>query len=124
MAKVTWHGDEIAAKFIAASKLAVDQTTAAAVVHAKDHHEFQNISGTLEGSLQMRPAELQGSQVVGQWGSMDVLYAAFQELMAGETGFGITRSQQGGHPFLRPAADAEYPNLMARLRAALMAVSV
>jgi hypothetical protein len=75
-----WRGRRVAAKVLAATKLAVDQTTSQAVRHAKDDHPWQNQTGTLEGSLQMRPAEPEGRKIVGRWGSFSVRYAIFLEL--------------------------------------------
>jgi hypothetical protein len=125
--QINWRGTEVADKVIAASALAIDQTTAAAVNQAKQHHQFANQSGTLEGSLQMRPAELQGGgELVGLWGSFDVDYALWMELEPGDQvvidGETVTREESGGHPFLRPAGDAEYPNLHPRIRANLAAM--
>lgn len=101
-----WRGDEVAEKVIAASVLAVDQTTAATVKHAKENHRWSNRTGTLEGSLQMRPAEQIGTKIVGHWGSFTVAYAIYLEL-------------RPEYAWLRLAADAEYPNLASRIKAAL-----
>lgn len=105
--RLTWNGPRIVAAQIEKAKLAIDQTTAACVQHAKDHHPWRNRTGTLEGSLQMRPAERRGMRIVGQWGSFQVRYAIFLELGT---------SRMPAYPYLRPAADAEYPRLKLRLR--------
>lgn len=105
-----WRGSEIAAKVEAASKLAIDQTTSDAVNHAKQNHPWKNVTGTLEGSLQMRQAEVDGMRVVGTWGSFTVQYAIFLELGT---------SRMPAYPYLRPAADATYHLLAARIRANL-----
>lgn len=92
-----WKGDEIQKKMEAAIKRGINQTMSAAVINAKKNHTFKNRTGTLEGSI--RPvvaAHKQGSEFVGLWGSADVAYALPVEFRL---------------PFLRPAADAEYPNL-------------
>jgi HK97 gp10 family phage protein len=107
---LNWRGPEISAKVKAASKVGVDATTAACVTHAKSNHPWKNETGTLEGSLQMRPAEESGESVRGEWGSFDVLYAIFQELGT---------VHMAANPYLRPAADAEYPNLAGRIKAAM-----
>lgn len=106
---VEWEGDELLAKAERAAKLGVDQTTAACVQHAKTNHPWQNVTGTLEGSIQMRPAERQGDRVEGEWGAYNVNYAVYLELG--------TRNMPA-YPFLRPAADAEYRNLIQRIREA------
>lgn len=114
MATMSWRGDEVAGRVAAAAKLAVDATTAAAVTHAKQNHPWQNVTGTLEGSLQMRGAEIvSDGDIVGQWGSFDVEYAIFLELGT---------AVMPAYPYLRPAADAEYPKLFMRLRAAMVGI--
>lgn len=105
-----WKGDEVVAKVEAATKLAIDQTTAAAVNRAKSEHPWKNRTGTLEGSLQMRSARAEGLQIRGEWGSFDVNYAIFLELGT---------ANMPAMPYLRPAADAEYPRLAERITGAM-----
>lgn len=107
-----WNGPLVAARVAEASKLAIDEITSLAVKHAKDNHPWQNRTGTLEGSLQMRPAEHEGLRVVGRWGSFTVEYAIFLE---------IGTVHMEAMPYLRPAADATYPLLAGRIRANLHA---
>ena len=107
---LNWRGPEISAKLREACKVAIDETTAEAVEHAKSNHPWKNVTGTLEGSLQMRPAEVSGESVRGEWGSYDVLYAIFQELGT---------VHMAGNPYLRPAADATYGKLAGRIEAAM-----
>lgn len=99
-----WEGDEVVEKIEQATRLAIDQTTGAAVIQAKNNHPWQNRTGTLEGSYEMRPAVSDGKTVKGKWGSFDVKYAAPVEK---------------DFPALRPAADVEYPKLAERIRANL-----
>ena len=124
--RTTWNGSRIVARAEADARLAIDKTTAAAVTIAKHNHGWENRTGTLEGSLQMRPAEDQASRIVGQWGSFDVNYAALMEFLKGEIigDTGAQRTRSGGSPYLRPAADAEYPKLPARLAAAYRGVDL
>jgi hypothetical protein len=106
-----WNGLRVRSRVIAASKLAIDEVTSAAVAHAKDNHPWQNQTGTLEGSLQMRPATApRGTRatISGYWGSFTVGYAIFLELGT---------EHIPAMPYLRPAADATYPLLAGRIRA-------
>lgn len=107
--KLNWRGEEIKAKFKEAARVGIDQTTAACVNHAKSNHTWKNETGTLEGSLQMRPAVIEGETVRGKWGSFTVHYAIFQELGT---------AKMPPRPYLRPAADAEYEKLAGRIAAA------
>lgn len=114
MAKLDWDGEAIVAKHVTAARLAVDRTTGAAVSHAKQNHDWANITGTLEGSLRMEPAAVQGDDVVGRWGSFDTAYALWLE---------IGTANMTARPYLRPAAGAEYPGLAGRLLANLAAMA-
>lgn len=101
MALIKWNGDAVARRVEAAALKGVDETMAACVRHAKSNHPWRNRTGTLEGSLQMRPAESIAGRIVGLWGSFDVAYAIYLEMM--------------GYAYLRPAAQAEYPKLSERI---------
>lgn len=110
-----WQGDKLIGKMEACIKQGINQTMSAAVIHAKKNHPWQNRTGTLEGSI--RPvvaARKEGDEFVGLWGSVDVEYALYLELglkfnlVKGVASFGQKRR---AFPFLRPAAEAEYPNL-------------
>lgn len=105
-----WQGKAIEHRMVEAAKIGVDGTTAACVQHAKTNHPWTNRSGTLEGSIEMRPAkELAGMVVRGEWGSFMVNYALWLE---------IGTSKMPAFPYLRPAADSEYPELATRIREA------
>lgn len=100
-----WNGEEIKRKAIEVAKWGVDATTAACVREAKV--EVPVVTATLQGSIEMRPAQERGSEVVGIWGSFNVDYAIYVE--AGT-------SRMSAHPYLRPAADHQYPKLADRIR--------
>jgi hypothetical protein len=104
---LTWNGDKIKAKLQEAQRLAIDETTGSCVGPAKDRVRIK--TRILQGSIQFRPATREGSRTVGRWGSFDVNYALWQEI--------ITFSRAGHQPYLRPAAEEEYPKLAARVRA-------
>lgn len=105
-AKMDWRGDAVKAKALAAAKAGIDATTSRSVGQAKSNHPgWKNQTGTAEGSVQMRGAQIQGTRVVGRWGSFSVDYVIWLELKHGS--------------FLRRAADATYPGLPAAIRAAM-----
>lgn len=105
-----WNGAEIEAKALAAAKRGVDATMGEAVREAKNRHPWRNRTGTLEGSVRIvQTAHADGLVVKGRWGSADVKYAIFLELGT---------SKMPAYPFLRPAADREYPHLRRRIAAA------
>jgi hypothetical protein len=102
-----WRGPAIAAKAAAAARYGIDKTTSESVVYAKQNHEWQNVTGTLEGSLQMRGAVPEGARMVGRWGSFSVLYALWLE---------IGTVNMPARPYLRPSADVNYPSLRRHIR--------
>lgn len=105
-----WRGAEVAARAEAAAKLAIDKTMARCVDEAKTDHPWENRTGTLEGSLRIVDAAAEdGARVVGRWGSADVNYAIYLET-------GTVHMEP--KPYLRPAADRQYPYLRLRIRAA------
>jgi len=106
--RVRWFGAEILANAIRATVAAVDDTTADAVQHAKDSHPWHDETGRLEERITSLPAETQGEVVTGQWGvQRGAPYAIDLE-------FGT--SKMAARPFLRPAADATYPELPGRIQ--------
>lgn len=102
-----WRGPEISAKARAAAQRGIDKTTAMCVMHAKTHHPWNNVTGALEGSLQLRPAVTIAAKTAGRWGSFTIDYALWQE---------IGTTNMPARPYLRPAADACYPFLRQNVR--------
>ena len=103
---VDWKGDAVKRAVEKACKLAIDETTASCIEPAKDRVRVK--TRILQGSIQFRPATVEKNRIVGYWGSFDVNYALWQEI--------ITFTHAGHQPYLRPAAEIEYPKLAARVR--------
>ena len=122
---LNWKGDELKRKVERASKLAIDATMSAAIIHAKSNHgmgahgqsRFVSHTGELErGTRIVKHARREGSGVVGRWGVIDVIYARRIELgFQGKDSAGRVVDAQE-YPYLRPAAQAEYPKLGGRIR--------
>lgn len=113
-----WDGDKVMKRVRNAAKAGIDDTMAAAVLYAKENHPFQNRTSTLEGSIQIETyaTERGADEVYGRWGSLDVVYALRIEFgFQGKDSLGRAFNQRA-YPFLRPAADAEYPKLAKRIR--------
>lgn len=116
--ELDWNGDAIARKIAAASLTGIDATMADAVNHAKRNHKWINDTGSLEGSIKIAEyAKRVGRGARGLWGSVDIVYALIHEL-GGTTGRGGATTIPA-RPYLRPAADAQYPGLAGNIRKAL-----
>lgn len=106
--RLNWEGDGIHKRTAEASRRGIDQTMAEAVTAAKGLTPV--VTGTAQGSIQLRPARIERHRVAGRWGSFDVNYFIWLEIGA--------RGRAGIH-MLRRSADREYPNLIGRIRAFL-----
>jgi hypothetical protein len=104
--ELTWHGDAIKKRLDDAQRLGIDTTTAAAVTPAKRLVRVK--TRILQGSIQSRQAVKEGGHWVGHWGSFNVNYALWQELGT---------AHMSAQPYLRPAAEIEYPKLGGRIKA-------
>lgn len=105
--RLDWNGEGVEKDVIAAAKLGIDRTAAACVEHAKNNHEWENRTGTAEGSIQIRPARVVGSLIMGQFGSYGVIYFFWLELGT---------IKMAAMPCLRPALDAEGPKLVQNIQ--------
>lgn len=124
---LNWRGDELKRRAEKASMLGIDATMSAAIIHAKSNHgagahagrRFVTDSSELERSIRIsKPARRKGSSVVGTWGSIGIVYARRIELgFQGKDARGAIINAPA-FPFLRPAAEAEYPKLGERIRRA------
>lgn len=120
-----WRGRRLLRRTDRAAEEAIDATMEAAVLHAKDNHgpgahalrRFESKTGELERSIRVtRRARPDRDGVAGRWGSRGVNYALRHELgFEGPDALGrpIDTPER---PFLRPAAEAEYPKLAGRIR--------
>lgn len=106
--KLTWHGDQIKKRIEEAQRLGIDETMLACQDPAMSRVRVK--TGNLRRSIPRghQPARREGGKWVGRWGSADVNYALWQEIK--------TFSQAGHRPYLRPAAEIEYPKLAGRIK--------
>lgn len=122
-----WKGDAVKRKYTRAAMLAIDATMAAAIIHARSNHgagahaaqRFVTRFSELErGTRIVQPARATRGAVVGRWGVRGVVYARRIELgFQGKDSRGRVFDQPG-FPYLRPAAEEEYPKLPRRIRRA------
>ncbi len=106
-----WKGDELISRFRRAQAEGIEATMAAAVVHAKNNHKWINRSGELERSIGIKDhAVVTRTGARGLWGSLEIVYALIHEL-----GGQFIKAR----PYLRPAADVQYPGLARRIKVAL-----
>lgn len=131
---LTWTGDAVTERMKQAQIAGVNRTMAQSVNHAKSNHGWQNRTGVLEGGVDVVDYAIPIPEGVrGVWGVQDVVYALAQELGATIVPVkakALAIPQPGGgvkfvskvvipaSPFLRPAADVQYPKLADNIRAA------
>jgi len=124
---LTWKGDELKRKTVRATRIAIDATMAAAVQHARGSHgpgahaqqRFESQKGDLErGTKIVQAAREEFRTIRGRWGVVGVPQARRIELgFQGPDRLGRVFSQPA-FPYLRPAAEVEYPKLAGRIRRA------
>lgn len=131
-ARTKWRGKEVRDKVFRASARGIDSIMADCVSEAKA--KVKVVTATLQGGIQMRPAKIIGSKVVGIWGVWNVAYALPVEVGTGPHII-VPRTKQALYwpgaehpvkrvrhpgtkpsPYLRPAADRFYPRLTSRIR--------
>ena len=125
---LNWEGDSLTARTRRAQISAIDTTMSAAVLHARKNHSpgahesdrFESQTSALEGSVGIdKPGHRVVGGAAGRWGSKDIVYALRIELgFQGKDSLGRIIDQQP-FPFLRPAAEKEYPKLAKRIKTAL-----
>lgn len=128
-----WYGKAVKEDMRAAQIEGVNETMAACVQHAKRNHTWNNRTAILEGGIDIADyAAPHSSGVKGTWGVRDVVYARIRELggtirpktaqalkfRLDDGTFAIVKQVTiPARPYLRPAADEEYPKLADRIRA-------
>jgi hypothetical protein len=106
--RLTWFGRDIESQLLGVVPKAMDDTTAAAAIRAKQSHPgWKNVTGTAEGSIRGDPAKRFSSGWRALFGSFDVAYFIWLEIGA--------RGRAGDHT-IRRAADIEFPSLGRRIR--------
>lgn len=125
---LNWRGAEVLRRVREAERQGIDTTMAAAILHAKANHgagahalqRYITRSAELERSTRVvAPAREDGRGVVGRWGSQGLAYARRIEVgFQGQDRAG-RMVDADAYPYLRPAAEAEYPKLEGRIRRAL-----
>lgn len=128
-----WFGEELKERARHASRRGINSVMADCVATAKDLVPVD--TAALQGSIQMRDAEVRGDEIVGLWGSWSIAYA-----LAVETGTrphtiypsrkkalwwpGLPHPVAMVHhpgtparPYLIPSAKRNYPKLPERIRA-------
>ncbi len=129
-----WYGPAVTAKMAAAQVEGVNKTMAACVARAKSSHPWQNRTGLLEGAIDIADyAARQDAGVKGTWGVRDMIQARILEeggTIVPVRAARLAIPQSDGsvvfassvtippYPYLRPAADVEYPGLAERIRKA------
>ena len=122
-----WKGDELKRKTLRATRIAIGATMAAAIIHARSNHgagahgaqRFVTRLGDLErGTKIVQAAKQEARTIRGRWGVVGVAQARRIELgFQGKDSLGRVFNQPP-YPYLRPAADFEYPKLAGRIRRA------
>lgn len=98
-----WNGPEIERKIQRASLEAIDEITEEAARDASQAHWWANRSGNLASEIENEPAEETSTGARGRFGATRI------------RGFyGLFLEHRG--PFLRPAADRNFPNLAGAIR--------
>jgi len=132
---LTWNGKAVSDKVKRAQVAGINRTLAECTVHAKQNHDWKNDTAVLEGGISIveygRALSEGGAR--GVWGVADVIYARIHELggtirpvrakkLAIPQDDGSVRLVDSvtipARPYLRPAADAVYPDLPANIRRA------
>lgn len=105
--KLDWKGDAVLRKVQKAAMEGINEVMGECVITAKNLVRTKTF--TLQGSIRLTPAVPTGRGARGTWGSFDVNYALWQEVLPSPR----------GRAYLRPASDMHYPSLAGRIKAKL-----
>ncbi len=138
--RVDWQGDAVLRNVQEAARRAIDETTATAVIPAKASMTLPKhgrvyrrrwlktkiyytasapgeaparVTGILQGGVQMRPARRIAERLTGFFG----VFQGNEQATTNEPGYALALETVLNRPYLRPAADAEFPKLAERIRA-------
>ena len=132
MNRFEWYGKKVSKKTEIATRVAMDKTMAACIAEAKKLVPVK--TGLLQGSIRMKPTANLGGRLIGYWGSFNVKYAIYVELGtkphiirpknkkalywpgAAHPVMVVHHPGTEKRPYLRPAADREYPLLRRRIK--------
>lgn len=131
---LVWKGDVVTKRMRDAAIAGINKTMSDCVVRARTNHDWKSQTGRLVGSIQITSyAQREGTYIVGQWGTIRLKYALIHELggvIVPKKAKALAIPQADGsvrlvkkvtipaRPYLRPAADAIYPQLAANIRRA------
>jgi hypothetical protein len=106
--ELAWYGPLISKKVERAAVKSINRVMGECVEEAQTlvHVRY----GFLQGSLRFEPAHSIAEGALGTWGSFDINYALWQEVLP---------PARGGKPYMRPSADHNYPHLAVYIREAL-----
>lgn len=108
-ARLDWNGDKLIARVRRAATASVNETVDAAADDARASHEWVNRSGQLEEEIVTEHAVATDPNPTARFGTTRRrgFYGLFHEI-------GTTNEFE--RPFLRPAADREFPTLVVKIR--------
>ena len=102
--RLEWNGGEVLTKVRAAALRGIDATTAAGALRAMELAPRD--TGHMADTIETQKARQDGDRTVGLMGNWTADYSLWVE---------VGTRRMAARPFLRPAADSEWPKLAARI---------
>lgn len=108
-ARLDWNGDQLISRVRSAARVGVNETVDAAADDARGTHEWANRTGQLEEEIVAEHADPAEPNPTARFGTTRRrgFYGLFHE---------EGTEHEFARPFLRPAADRQFPSLAARIR--------